>query len=996
MDIKIKEQSRLLQRLDSTAEKNLFLRLPCVLLMGIIIAALHMGKAFVRGGKSTRPIRLRLTALMSAAAFAGMILMPVGEIAALTDSETLFYEEMPWTAGYRQSDCSLFFLDRNDKVDGEYSIKIVNEEANDASVEKLFNIEPGCSYTFSAMVKFEGDTYSSGASIGIAESTQHSEFVQTDSWTYVSFDFDSGSSSEIVLCLRNGMYNEPCKGTAWFSDVKLEKNVTDVNRRYNILTVFFRNADVDIDGSGENFTQSMTDSDIGYLTNVMNNLYTSFSDISDGLLTVSNIDFVEAVVPVTELAYSEEYGYYLNENSSDVSATLDYFTSLDTYDQIICIAPIRDIARNWVGLGGTKYRGINFCQVNYSTGSDYPGNIGYFPDAVFVHEILHCLEAESREINPETPSLHDNELFGYYDIGDEWREWYTAYMRGTLEGNRGLDRRIFWGNEAPSVILISNDMTADATIFEEIPDNAPGITADAGDMEVTLTWEPVDNASFYTVYVRLPDGTIREDGRARDNTYTVFELENGTRYGFYVTVGDNVPTEESRAVYATPHEAYLYVFFAEGITVVRNGEVLANGEIVAKGDLLTVTADVPYGMTLTINGEPVLSGVTFPVGRNNVGIEFAQMPGFTDPDDTTVSSDTTVSTDVTDPSDTTVTTDDTEPSDTTVSTDDTDPSDTAVSTDITHPSDTTASGTGESSVSSDTEPSDTSSETSITSITSGTAPSVTVTSVTSATPPYIITGPITAPTGYIPPAIDIPPQRPVVTGTNSGSAETQAVKHKDAQTDDEETVSNGIFAIFGAVTEDSDVKLFCELSKLGKGRARMMTRLSFFDGPSDIRLVHTRAANEDALLAAELIDEDHLMLYPFDISIYKEGTGVKTQITDGGYISFEIPVPKPMREAVKSFKVYCIEGGVPELIPHELIEDEDGNLKAVFTAYKSSNYMFSVCGEDISSIAGITAEGVATDMGIPAANGRMPEAMLPFGRRRRRRHIYYIKHRTRS
>ena len=525
MNKKFKEQSRLLKRLDSTAENNPFLRLPCVLLMGMILAALHIGKAFAPKEKSTRPISLRLTALMSAAAFAGMIFMPVGEIAALTDSEALFYDEMPWTAGQTMNGGSSFFIDRNNMFGGEYSIKIVNEEANDASVEKRFNVEPGCSYTLSAMVRFDGQSGGSGASIGIAQSTEHSEFVTSDSWTEVRFDFDSGSSSDIMLCLRNGMYDEPCRGTAWFSDVKLEKRGSKPNRDYNILTVFFRNVKVDIDGSDEGFTQSMTDSDIGYLTNVMNKLYTSFAEISDGMLTVTNIDFVEALVPVTELAYSEAYGYYLNEYSSDVSATLDYYTGLDSYDQIICIAPIRDIARNWVGLGGTKYRGINFCQVNYSTGSDYPGNIGYFPDAVFVHEILHCLEAESREIAPETPSLHDNELFGYYDIGDEWRAWYTAYMRGTLEGNKGLDRRIFMGSEDSTVILISNDMTVDATIFEEIPDIASGLSPEAGDTEVTLTWEPVENAPYYTVFVLYPDGTVIENGRTRDNTYTVSSLK---------------------------------------------------------------------------------------------------------------------------------------------------------------------------------------------------------------------------------------------------------------------------------------------------------------------------------------------------------------------------------------------------------------------------------------------------------------------------------------
>ena len=83
-----------------------------------------------------------------------------------------------------------------------------------------------------------------------------------------------------------------------------------------------------------------------------------------------------------------------------------------------------------------------------------------FPETALVHETLHGVETRSRVINPEkTADLHDNLKYGFEDTGDQWENWYTAYMRAELDGGMGIDPAAYKVLKNKSYILISDDMT---------------------------------------------------------------------------------------------------------------------------------------------------------------------------------------------------------------------------------------------------------------------------------------------------------------------------------------------------------------------------------------------------------------------------------------------------------------------------------------------------------------------------------------------------------
>lgn len=373
--------------------------------------------------------------------------------------------ENVWKYGYDWSKTSEFALVDDVTYSGDYSIRIKNSDYNDSYVEKTFSVKPYTRYKFSAKIKYadyipEYNTASSGASIGISASYSHSAFITDGEWTNVEFVFETQNEQKISLCLRNGGYGALCKGTAWFSDIKLEECLSSKTNQWNILAVVFKNvcAPVTINGESYVYEDSLDEVDVDYLTGVLDNLYTTFDNISGGLMDVKDIDVFSSSKTVTELGRWSD-GYCIDLNTKEVSEVLDYYLSQKTYNQIIVIAPVRDVAIGWAGLGGTNYYGTNICQINYSSRSDYPGNIKEFPDAVFVHEMLHCLETQSKGINPEkTPSLHGNAEFGYIEGGIEWIDWYTAYMRATLTGGKGLDPSVYWVYNDCVYTLVSDDM----------------------------------------------------------------------------------------------------------------------------------------------------------------------------------------------------------------------------------------------------------------------------------------------------------------------------------------------------------------------------------------------------------------------------------------------------------------------------------------------------------------------------------------------------------
>ena len=83
---------------------------------------------------------------------------------------------------------------------------------------------------------------------------------------------------------------------------------------------------------------------------------------------------------------------------------------------------------------------------------------------------------------------------------------------------------------------------------EVTPDAPAGLKAAAGDGQVELTWDKVENAKSYTVY---QDGTAIKTGLT-DTKFTVTGLTNGTKYTFTVTATADKESTKSAEATATP------------------------------------------------------------------------------------------------------------------------------------------------------------------------------------------------------------------------------------------------------------------------------------------------------------------------------------------------------------------------------------------------------------------------------------------------------------
>jgi len=211
------------------------------------------------------------------------------------------------------------------------------------------------------------------------------------------------------------------------------------NTSWNILLLVFLNAEL----PGDAGKDSLSDFDARYAASIVERIKLSVPEISGGLISINSIDFFTVEQPITVL----DSGYN-NTNLEAVGGILDEYLKKGDYDHLIMITPLRKVAQGWAGLGGMEYKGVGVTEVHYRSRA----HIGipalpHFPEAVFVHELLHYIERISQSINPATAGLHDNGLFGFNDGSeDEWRAWYVAYMRNMLPEGRGIDPRAY---EAP-------------------------------------------------------------------------------------------------------------------------------------------------------------------------------------------------------------------------------------------------------------------------------------------------------------------------------------------------------------------------------------------------------------------------------------------------------------------------------------------------------------------------------------------------------------------
>lgn len=363
-----------------------------------------------------------------------------------------------------------------------FSIKLTNTKAdNYTSVSKVVKVEPLTTYKFSAMVKYSGEkpkSVSDGKHYGallrqlyVQENgdwnCSYSNNVISNKWTKVECTLTTlADQNEILLSFYNGFVDTGCKGTAWFSDIKLEKAETD--NKWNILAVTFTDIDANVKYKGKkiHYTASINSKDMKLINDAFKKLPESLEKASGGLMTVDKLTRLTVSTPTDSLTKSYE-GYKIDFNAKDVSRILDKYMDKEIYNQIIIIAPLKDIQPAWSGASVGFYRGAHVVELRHDSAFSLPIRA----QGTIIHEMAHGMESRSKVIDPSTPDLHsyqtttnilDRKTPELIEAG--LIDWYGKYMTRRLKGGKGLHPSVF--NVLDHWSVVDDDMTVGGEIKE--------------------------------------------------------------------------------------------------------------------------------------------------------------------------------------------------------------------------------------------------------------------------------------------------------------------------------------------------------------------------------------------------------------------------------------------------------------------------------------------------------------------------------------------------
>lgn len=361
------------------------------------------------------------------------------------------YNYNDFTKSVREKEKTVFSRDNKVKYSDMKSYKIENKDYNDAIFYVNVELKPYTAYKVTCMIKTENveneeNKYIGGAQIAIKDTTECSESVTgTTDWTEVTLMFNSKNRQSVDIAFRLGGYAEKSKGTAWFSNLKMEEGSIDVDNNWDVACFVIQNFDVNIDTNGTktNINVKMTNSDIANVESNIRRLEDSIKSMSGNNVKMS-CDIIKIAEPLKTVSYDEENGYYIDPG--DVKGLIQEYIDKKEYDYIYIIAKMGNLNENrnelvhdWIGLGGMDYYGIGYSNIRLLDEENsyiyvYDSDINTFPEEVYIHEFLHTLEREEKESeNKNVTELHDFEKFGYEREDLEGlRKWYIAYMRNTI------------------------------------------------------------------------------------------------------------------------------------------------------------------------------------------------------------------------------------------------------------------------------------------------------------------------------------------------------------------------------------------------------------------------------------------------------------------------------------------------------------------------------------------------------------------------------------
>jgi len=372
-----------------------------------------------------------------------------------------------------------FSVDTAEKSgNGKYSIKIKNNDYGVSRVEKTFKVKPNTTYRATVMAKCVDYKKSSksnhdfsnfGAVLATAQSVPTGVGTTKNKWERLTYYFESGDKTKYTLAL----YNTGCKGTAYFSDFRLEEITKDSNE-WNFCVVYVNSikASIELNGKKKTYSQTFGKKDKDYCTETANKLYGYLNRLSDGKVGVKSIDFYECEETVTSLSKKSSGSYYVDCSDKVLKKRLDEIvanaekTSGKRYDHIVVMGPIASDAGkdlHGVNIGATTSYDIPTCVINVQ-----PSGFSETLIATLAHEICHTFEAVSKKIDPKnTVPFHAfykgeegkgykySELYNYGQYGLIGSgAWQSDYMRRATYDGKGVDEKAYLtsGNSKPTVI----------------------------------------------------------------------------------------------------------------------------------------------------------------------------------------------------------------------------------------------------------------------------------------------------------------------------------------------------------------------------------------------------------------------------------------------------------------------------------------------------------------------------------------------------------------
>lgn len=258
-------------------------------------------------------------------------------------------------------------------------------------------------------------------------------------WTQVEFLFNSKKENKVEIGFRLGGNLTEASGTAWFSDIKIEKGVSDGSTTWNFGCFLLNNADVII--NNEEIKVSLSEDEKATIRRDMTRLEKSIKEMSNNQINIS-YEIIEIDKPLTTLSYDDVNGYYISE--ADAYKLLVSEVLKKDFDHVfICTnLPLEseltrdDSISEWIGLGNMIFLGKGYSNIRITPLEYQYSSRNTFPEEVFLHEFLHTLERNAEEYGNTVPALHDYEKYGYKDdMYDGQRKWYMDYMNRNIKSN---------------------------------------------------------------------------------------------------------------------------------------------------------------------------------------------------------------------------------------------------------------------------------------------------------------------------------------------------------------------------------------------------------------------------------------------------------------------------------------------------------------------------------------------------------------------------------